>query len=93
MLYTYMYTYQNSKETNNFYSQRFNRLVCLFVHVRSIIQVHQTYQVMYIQEVILPTPSLFEENMMSALNSFVLFNKAEIINTIQVRGGVGSERS
>ena len=39
---------------------------------------------MYIQEVILPTPSLFEENMMSALNSFVLFNKAEIINTIQV---------
>lgn len=48
-------------------------------------QVHQTYQVMYIQEVILPTPSLFEENMMSALNSFVLFNKAEIINTIQVR--------
>ena len=46
-------------------------------------QVHQTYQVMYIQEVILPTPSLFEENMMSALNSFVLFNKAEIINTVQ----------
>ena len=42
---------------------------------------------MYIQEVILPTPSLFEENMMSALNSFVMFNKAEIINTIQV--GVG----
>ena len=54
-------------------------------------QVHQTYQVMYIQEVILPTPSLFEENMMSALNSFVLFNKAEIINTIQVREGRGKE--
>ena len=59
-------------------------------------QVHQTYQVMYIQEVILPTPSLFEENMMSALNSFVLFNKAEIINTIQVSlrsiPGGGTER-
>lgn len=54
-------------------------------------QVHQTYQVMYIQEVILPTPSLFEENMMSALNSFVLFNKAEIINTIQVREESGGE--
>ena len=49
-----------------------------------MLQVHQTYQVMYIQEVILPTPSLFEENMMSTLNSFVLFNKAEIINTVQV---------
>ena len=49
-----------------------------------VLQVHQTYQVMYIQEVILPTPSLFEENMMSTLNSFVLFNKAEIINTVQV---------
>ena len=44
---------------------------------------------MYIQEVILPTPSLFEENMMSALNSFVMFNKAEIITTIQVGGGGG----
>ena len=31
----------------------------------------------------MPTPSLFEENMMSALNSFTLFNKAEIMNMIQ----------
>ena len=40
-------------------------------------------RVQYIQEVILPTPSLFEENLMSALNSFILFNKTEIINIIQ----------
>lgn len=47
-------------------------------------KIHQTYKVQYIQEVILPTPSLFEENMMSALNSFILFNKTEIVNCIQV---------
>ena len=49
-------------------------------------KIHQTYKIQYIQEVILPTPSLFEENMMSSLNSFLLFNKADIINTIQVGG-------
>eukprot|EP00731_Ephydatia_muelleri_P027779 Em0019g652a len=46
-------------------------------------KIHQTYKVQYIQEVILPTPSLFEENMMSSLNSFLMFNKADIINAIQ----------
>lgn len=49
-------------------------------------KIHQTYKVQYIQEVILPTPSLFEENMMSSLNSFLMFNKADIINAIQVGG-------
>ena len=47
-------------------------------------KIHQTYKVQYIQEVILPTPSLFEENMMSALNSFIMFNKTEIVNCLQV---------
>lgn len=46
-------------------------------------KIHQTYKVQYIQEVILPTPSLFEENLMSSLNSFLMFNKADIINAIQ----------
>ena len=41
------------------------------------------FRIQYIQEVILPTPSLFEENMMSVLNSFILFNKTEIIKMIQ----------
>ena len=65
-----------------------HREVVPFNNPRLLNKIHQTYQVMYIQEVILPTPSLFEENMMSALNSFVLFNKVDIINTIQV-GGAG----
>ena len=47
-------------------------------------KIHQTYRVQYIQEVILPTPSMFEENMLSSLTSFVFFNKVEIVSMIQV---------
>lgn len=38
-------------------------------------KIHQTYRVQYIQDVILPTPSVFEENMLSALSSVLFFNK------------------
>ena len=47
-------------------------------------KIHQTYRVQYIQDVILPTPSVFEENMLSTLSSFIFFNKLEIVNMIQV---------
>lgn len=46
-------------------------------------KIHQTYRVQYIQEVILPTPSVFEENMLSTLGSFVFFNKVDIVDMIQ----------
>ncbi|XP_039264445.1 serine/threonine-protein phosphatase 4 regulatory subunit 3-like [Styela clava] len=46
-------------------------------------KIHQTFRVQYIQDVILPTPSVFEENMLSTLNSFVFFNKVEIVNMVQ----------
>ncbi|KAL8612838.1 Serine/threonine-protein phosphatase 4 regulatory subunit 3A [Nucella lapillus] len=46
-------------------------------------KIHQTYRVQYIQEVILPTPSVFEENMLSSLSSFIFFNKVEIVSMIQ----------
>ena len=49
-----------------------------------VAKIHQTYRVQYIQDVILPTPSMFEENMLSTLSSFIFFNKVEIINMIQV---------
>ncbi len=65
-----------------------HREVIPFNSPQLLSKIHQTYRVQYIQEVILPTPSLFEENMMSALNSFVLFNKAEIVRAIQVGGAV-----
>lgn len=49
-------------------------------------KIHQTYRVQYIQDMILPTPSVFEENMLSSLNSFIFFNKVEIVSMIQVSG-------
>jgi protein phosphatase-4 regulatory subunit 3 len=46
-------------------------------------KIHQTYRVQYIQDVVLPTPSVFEENMLSTLSSFIFFNKVEIVTLIQ----------
>ncbi|KAG7511762.1 serine serine/threonine-protein phosphatase 4 regulatory subunit 3B [Solea senegalensis] len=46
-------------------------------------KIHQTYRVQYIQDIILPTPSLFEENFLSTLNSFIFFNKVEIVSMLQ----------
>ena len=31
-------------------------------------KIHQTYRIQYIQDVVLPTPSVFEENMLSTLS-------------------------
>ena len=47
-------------------------------------KIHQTYRVQYIQDVVLPTPAVFEENMLSTLSSFIFFNKVEIMSLIQV---------
>lgn len=38
-------------------------------------KIHQTYRVQYIQDVIVPTPTLFEDNMLSTLSSFIFLNK------------------
>ena len=55
-----------------------------FTNPELVYKIHQTYRVQYIQDVILPTPSVFEENMLSTLNSFIFFNKVEIVGMIQV---------
>ncbi|NXA67933.1 P4R3B phosphatase, partial [Mohoua ochrocephala] len=47
-------------------------------------KIHQTYRVQYIQDIILPTPSVFEENFLSTLTSFIFFNKVEIVSMLQV---------
>lgn len=47
-------------------------------------KIHQTFRVQYIQEVILPTPTVFEENMLSTLNSFIFFNKVSTINLLSI---------
>lgn len=46
-------------------------------------KIHQTYRVQYIQDVVLPTPSVFENDMLSTLSSFIFFNKVEIVSLIQ----------
>lgn len=46
-------------------------------------KIHQTYRVQYIQDVVLPTPSVFEDNMLNTLSSFIFFNKVEIVTAIQ----------
>lgn len=46
-------------------------------------KIHQTYRVQYIQDVVLPTPSVFEENMLSTLSSFIFFSKVEIVSMLQ----------
>ncbi|XP_050981982.1 serine/threonine-protein phosphatase 4 regulatory subunit 3B isoform X2 [Labeo rohita] len=46
-------------------------------------KIHQTYRVQYIQDIILPTQSVFEENFLSTLSSFIFFNKVEIVSMLQ----------
>lgn len=46
-------------------------------------KIHQTYRVQYIQDVVLPTPSVFEDNTLNTLSSFIFFNKVEIVTLIQ----------
>ncbi|XP_044728570.1 serine/threonine-protein phosphatase 4 regulatory subunit 3A isoform X2 [Chrysoperla carnea] len=46
-------------------------------------KIHQTFRVQYIQDVVLPTPSVFEDNMLSTLSSFIFFNKVEIVTLLQ----------
>lgn len=41
-------------------------------------KIHQTFRVQYIQDVVLPTPSVFEDNMLSTLSSFIFFNKVKL---------------
>ncbi|XP_045776597.1 serine/threonine-protein phosphatase 4 regulatory subunit 3 isoform X1 [Maniola jurtina] len=46
-------------------------------------KIHQTYRVQYIQEIVLPTPTVFEDNLLSTLSSFIFFNKVEIVKLIE----------
>ncbi|KAL4715998.1 hypothetical protein ACJJTC_013298 [Scirpophaga incertulas] len=46
-------------------------------------KIHQTYRVQYIQDIVLPTPTVFEDNLLSTLSSFVFFNKVEIVKLIE----------
>lgn len=54
-----------------------------FGNQKLINKIHQTYRVQYIQDVVLPAPSVFEDNMLSTLSSIIFFNKVEIVQLIQ----------
>jgi len=60
---------------------RFHKVIPI-TNTELLSKIHQTYRVQYIQDVVLPTPSVFEENMLSTLSSFVFFNKVEIVSLI-----------
>ncbi|XP_058514563.1 serine/threonine-protein phosphatase 4 regulatory subunit 3 [Ochotona princeps] len=46
-------------------------------------KIHQTYRVQYIHDILLPVPSVFEENIFSTIAAFVFFNKVEIVSMLQ----------
>ncbi|KAH7691375.1 hypothetical protein AAVH_40111, partial [Aphelenchoides avenae] len=45
-------------------------------------KIHQTYRVQYVQDVCLPAPSLFEENLLTVLSSHLFFNRSEIVGSL-----------
>lgn len=46
-------------------------------------KIHQTNRVQYIYDVVFPAPCLYEDNVLSALTSFLFFNRVEIVTLIQ----------
>ncbi|PAV83225.1 hypothetical protein WR25_03479 isoform A [Diploscapter pachys] len=46
-------------------------------------KIHKTYRVQYLQDVCLPAPSLFEENLLSVLNSYIFFSRIDIVTMLQ----------
>lgn len=46
-------------------------------------KIHQTFRVQYVQEVCLPVPSIFEENLLTVLTSFLFFNRVDIVTFLQ----------
>ncbi|MFH4979414.1 hypothetical protein AB6A40_006123 [Gnathostoma spinigerum] len=45
-------------------------------------KIHKTFRVQYVQDVCLPAPSLFEENLLSALNSHIFFCRVDIVGML-----------
>ncbi|CAF4757292.1 unnamed protein product, partial [Rotaria sp. Silwood1] len=58
------------------------REVIPIVNQELLAKIHQTFRVQYIQDAILPAPSLFEENLLSTMNSFLFFNKVDIVTLL-----------
>ncbi|XP_021533385.1 serine/threonine-protein phosphatase 4 regulatory subunit 3B-like [Neomonachus schauinslandi] len=46
-------------------------------------KIHQTYRVQYIRDILLPAPSIYEENFLSTLTTFIFLNKVEIVSMLK----------
>ncbi|KAH9511347.1 SMEK 2, suppressor of mek1 (Dictyostelium) [Dermatophagoides farinae] len=46
-------------------------------------EIHQTYRMQYIRDVIMPSSAIFEKNVLSTLSSLLFLNKIEIVTSIQ----------
>ncbi|XP_044090687.1 serine/threonine-protein phosphatase 4 regulatory subunit 3B-like [Neovison vison] len=46
-------------------------------------KIHQTYRIQYIYDILLPAPSMYEENFLSSLTTFIFLNKVEIVSMLQ----------
>ncbi|XP_038956280.1 protein PPP4R3C-like [Rattus norvegicus] len=46
-------------------------------------KIQETYRMQYIHDIVLPTPSIFEGNLLSDLTTMIFFNKIEIITMLQ----------
>ena len=67
-----------------FLSEKVNFKEVIPIHNADLLnKIHLTYRVQYIKDILVPVPSLFDENM-SALGSYLLFSKIEIVELIQV---------
>ncbi|EDL96038.1 rCG36310 [Rattus norvegicus] len=46
-------------------------------------KIQQTYRLQYVHDIMLPTPSMFQANLLSDLTTMIFFNKIEIITMLQ----------
>ena len=73
-----------------FLTEKVNYREVIPIHNTELLnKIHLTYRIQYIKDILVPVPSLFDENM-SALGSYLLFSKIEIVELIQVSSGVAS---
>nr|XP_044996449.1 protein PPP4R3C-like [Jaculus jaculus] len=46
-------------------------------------KIEQIYRIQYIHDILLPTPSIFEENLLSDITNFILCHKTEMVTMLQ----------
>ena len=58
--------------------------VCGITDEELLRRIHQTYRAQYILDVVLPAPSIFEENLFNSLNHFIYLQRSDIVHTVVV---------